>query len=209
MRAERRGENRIELVLLAGAILAAGGLASIAGVQDTVNRIKNADRVVSGVNVRAGLADLPTGTTWEGLSVDLTKALAAAVLGDPSKVSFVSTDRKSGPEKLLKGETNVYLPVEPMALSKLARLGLAASQPFFFNVQKVMVSEDSGITAVAQLRNKSIAVQPGDVDEQNVEMANEDHLRDYFRRAGWQLLVFPLRSGTKWNRRFCREGLAQ
>lgn len=191
MRAERRGENRIELVLLAGAILAAGGLASIAGAQDTVNRIKNADRVVSGVNVRAGLADLPTGKTWEGLSVDLTKALAAAVLGDPSKVSFVSTDRKSGPEKLLKGETNVYLPVEPMALSKLARLGLAASQPFFFNVQKVMVSEDSGITAVAQLRNKSIAVQPGDVDEQNVEMANEDHLRDYFRRAGWQLLVFP------------------
>jgi len=191
MRAEQRGENRIEQVLLAGAILAAGGLATTACAQDTVNRIKNAGRVVSGVNVRAGLADLPTGTTWEGLSVDLTKALAAAVLGDPSKVSFVSTDRKSGPEKLLKGETNVYFPVEPMPLSKLAVLGLAASQPFFINAQKVMVSEDSGITAVDQLRNKSIAVQPGYVDEQNFEMANEEHLRDYFRRAGWQLLVFP------------------
>ena len=178
-------------MLLAGAILAAGGIATTAGAQDAVNRIKNAGRVVSGVNVRAGLADLPTGTTWEGLSVDLTKALAAAVLGDPSKVSFVSTDRKSGPEKLLRGETNVYLPVEPMALSKLAGLGLAASQPFFFNAQKVMVSEGSGITAVAQLRNKTIAVQPGYVDEQNFEMANEDHLRDYFRRAGWKLLVFP------------------
>ncbi|HEY2122862.1 MAG TPA: transporter substrate-binding domain-containing protein [Chthoniobacterales bacterium] len=181
----------IELVLLAGAILAAGGLATTAGAQDTVNRIKNAGRVVSGVNVRAGLADLPTGATWEGLSVDLTKALAAAVLGDPSKVSFVSTDRKSGPEKLLKGETNVYLPVGPMALSKLADLGLAASLPFFFNAQKVMVSEGSGVTAVAQLRNKMIAVQPGNVDEQNFEMANEDRLRDYFRRAGWQLLIFP------------------
>ena len=180
----------IEVALLAGAILAAGG-ATTACAQDTVNRIKNTGRVVSGVNVRAGLADLPTGANWEGLSVDLTKALAAAVLGDPSKVSFVSTDRKSGPEKLLKGETNVYLPVEPMALSKLAALDLAASQPFFFNAQKVMVSEGSGITAVAQLRNKMIAVQPGYVDEQNFEMANEEHLRDYFRRAGRQLLIFP------------------
>jgi general L-amino acid transport system substrate-binding protein len=190
MRAEQRGEHRIELMLWAAATLVAGLVAS-AGAQDTVNRIKGAGQIVSGVNVRAGLADLPTGTTWEGLSVDLTKALAAAILGDPHKVSFVSADRKSGPEKLRKGETNLYLPVEPMARSKLASLGLAASQPFFFNVQKIMVRKDSGITAVDQLRNKSIAVQPGYVDEQNYEMANEEHLRNYFRRAGCQLLVFP------------------
>jgi general L-amino acid transport system substrate-binding protein len=191
MRAEQRSEHRIESMLWAAAILAAGGVVASAAAQDMVNRIKSAGQIVSGVNVRAGLADLPTGTTWEGLSVDLTKALAAAILGDPHKVSFVSADRKSGPEKLLKGETNLYLPVEPMALSKLASLGLAASQPFFFNVQKIMVREDSGITAVDQLRNKSIAVQPGYVNEQNYEMANEEHLRNYFRRAGWQLLVFP------------------
>jgi general L-amino acid transport system substrate-binding protein len=193
MRAERCGGHGIESMLWAAAILAAGSLVASAGAQDTVNRIKSAGQIVSGVNVRAGLADLPTGTTWEGLSVDLTKALAAAILGDPHKVSFVSADRKSGPEKLLKGETNLYLPVEPMALSKLARLGLAASQPFFFNVQKIMVRKDSGITAVDQLRNKSIAVQPGYVNEQNYEMANEEHLQNYFRRAGWQLLVFPFR----------------
>ena len=191
MRAEQRGEHSIESMLWAAAILAAGGLVATAGAQDTVTRIKSAGQIVSGVNVRAGLADLPTGTTWEGLSVDLTKALAAAVLGDPQKVSFVSADRKSGPGKLLKGETNLYLPVEPMAPSKLASLGLAASQPFFFNVQKIMVTKDSGITAVDQLRNKSIAVQPGYVNEQNYEMANEEHLRNYFRRAGYQLLVFP------------------
>ncbi|MBV8376362.1 MAG: transporter substrate-binding domain-containing protein [Verrucomicrobia bacterium] len=191
MRADQCGENRIELVLLLGAILVAGSLAHSAGAQETVNRVKNAGRVVCGVNVRAGLADLPTGTTWKGLSVDLIKALAAAVLGDPSKVSFVIADRKSGPEKLLKGDTDVYLPVEPMALSKLANLGLAASEAFFFNLQKIMVRKESGITAAAELRNKPIAVQPGYVNEQNFEMANEEQLRNYFRRAGWQLMVFP------------------
>jgi ABC-type amino acid transport substrate-binding protein len=60
-----------------------------------------------------------------------------------------------------------------------------------FNVQKIIVTKESGITTVAQLRNKSIAVQPGYVNEQNFEMANEEQLRNYFQRAGWQLLAFP------------------
>jgi general L-amino acid transport system substrate-binding protein len=189
--AELRGEKRVGLILLALTILAAGNFARAAVGQETMDRVKSSGRIVSGVNVRAGLADLPTGTTWEGLSVDLAKALAAAVLGDPGKVSFVVADRKSGPEKLSVGEIDLYLPVEPMALSKLASLGLAASQAFFFNVQKIMVTKESGITTVAQLRNKSIAVQPGYVNEQNFETANEEQLRSYFRRAGWQLLIFP------------------
>jgi len=191
MREKAHIGKKIQLVLLVGATLAAGGRPVNADAQETVNRIKSVGRVVSAVNVRAGLADLPTGTNWEGLSVDLTKALAAAVLGDASKVSFVSADRKTGLEKLVRGEVNLYLPVEPIAPSRLTGLGLVSSQPFFFNVQKVMVTKDSGITAVDQLRDKAIAVQPGYVNEQNVEMANEEHLRNYFRRAGWQLLVFP------------------
>ena len=98
MRAELGGEYRIELLFLVGAILAGGCLLTNASAQETVSRIKSAGQVVSGVNVRAGLADLPTGTGCEGLSIDLTKAVAAAVLGDPRKVSFVTADRKSGPE---------------------------------------------------------------------------------------------------------------
>jgi general L-amino acid transport system substrate-binding protein len=191
MRADLDSVNRIGHILLALTILAAGNLARSAVAQETMDRVKSAGRIVSGVNVRAGLADLPTGTTWEGLFVDLTKALAAAVLRDPGKVNFVVADRKGGPEKLSMSETDLYLPVEPMALSKLASLALAASQPVFFNVQKVMVTKESGITTITQLRNKPIAVQPGYVNEQNFETVNEEQLRNYFRRAGWQLLIFP------------------
>ena len=191
MKANVDGENRIGHILLACTLLAAGNLANSAVAQETMDRVKSAGRIVSGVNVRAGLADLPTGTTWEGLFVDLTKALAAAVLRDPGKVSFVVADRKSGPEKLSMDETDLYLPVEPMALSKLASLALAASQPVFFNVQKIMVTKESRVTTTAQLGNKPIAVQPGYVNEQNFETVNEEQLRNYFRRAGWQLLIFP------------------
>jgi general L-amino acid transport system substrate-binding protein len=156
-----------------------------------ITRIKQRGQIVAAVNVRAGLADLPTGTVWAGLSVDLTKALAAAILQDRTKIKFVVGDRRTGPQKLQQGEVDLYLPVEPMAPTKLTSLGLTASYPFFFNLQRIMVTKDSGFSSANQLVHSPIAVQPGYVDEQNYEMANEHHLRDYFDRAGWNLVLFP------------------
>lgn len=176
------------LVVLAGYILGGSPKAS---AELAVSRIQHNQQVVAAVNVRAGLADLPAGTAWAGLSVDLTKALAAAVLQDRTKVKFVLGDRKTGPKKLQQGEVDLYLPVEPMAPTKLTSLGLTASYPFFFNLQRIMVRKDSGFSSVNQLVHTSIAVQPGYVNEQNYEMANEQHLRDYFDRAGWNLMLFP------------------
>jgi general L-amino acid transport system substrate-binding protein len=159
--------------------------------QSIVSRIRQDNRVTSAVNVRAGWADLPTGKAWEGLAIDLTKALAAAILSDKDKVGFEVGDRKSGPAKVQHGEVNLYLPVEPMSPSKLAAAGLATSQPFFFNVQRIMVRKDSGLNTVDELVKKPIAVQPGYVNEQNFETANEQRLRDYFERSGRTVMEFP------------------
>jgi general L-amino acid transport system substrate-binding protein len=176
------------LVALLGCIVAGSPEAR---AELAVSRIKQRDRIVAAVNVRAGLADLPAGTIWAGLSVDLTKALAAAILQDPTKIKFVAGDRRTGPQKLQQAEVDLYLPVEPMVPTKLSSLGLAASYPFFFNLQRIMVTKDSGFTSANQLVHSPIAVQPGYVDEQNYEMANEHHLRDYFDRAGLHLVLFP------------------
>jgi general L-amino acid transport system substrate-binding protein len=179
------------LVLTLGLALACSPLQGMAR-ESTISQIKQVNRVVCAVNVRAGLADVPTGTSWAGLSVDLTKALAAAILQDASKVVFEVADRKTGPEMIQSGATHLYLPIEPMAPTKLAASGLISSYPFFFNTQKILVWKDSGISAVNQLVHSQIAVQPGYVNEQNVEMANEEHLNSYFHRAGWQAMIFAI-----------------
>ena len=183
--------NRCYLILALGLVLS-GSLARSTIAETVINRIKQANRVVSAVNVRAGLADLPTGKTWAGLAVDLTKALAAAILQDPNKAAFAGTDRTTGPEAVRSGAADLYIPVEPMAPSKLTQLNLTTSYPFFFNVQRVLVRKDSGITAVSQLVNTPIVVQPGYRNEQNIEIANEEHLRDYFERAGWQPMILAI-----------------
>ena len=176
--------------LLAVSVLLIGLQSGTRG-QAIVDHIRKADRVVSAVNERAGLADVPTGRAWAGLSVDLAKALAAAVLQDASKVKFELGDRQTGPEQVQRGSVDLYLPVGPMTSSKLTALGLTTSQPFFFSVQRVMVSGASGITELRQLVGTPIAVQPGSVDEQNVEIYGEEHLRDYFGRAGWKVAMAP------------------
>lgn len=160
--------------------------------ESTLNRIRQADRVVTAVNVRAGLADLPTGKTWAGLAVDLTKALAAAILQDPNKAAFAACDRTTGPETVRSGAADLYIPVEPIAPSRLTELNLTASNPFFFNVQRVLVRKESGITTVSQLVNTPIVVQPGYRNEQNIEMTNEEHLRNYFKQAGWQPMILAI-----------------
>ena len=183
--------NRYYLIFALGLALL-GSLAERTDAESVVNRIKQANRVVGAVNVRAGLADLPTGTTWAGLAVDLTKALAAAILEDPNKAAFDASDRKTGPEKVRSGAADLYVPVEPIAPTKLTELNLTASYPFFFNVQRILVRKDSGITAVSQLIHTLIVVQPGYRNEQNIEIANEEHLRNYFERAGWQPMILAI-----------------
>ena len=178
---------------LAGALIVA--VICLAAVntegQSTITRIKHNDRVISAVNVRAGWADLPTGKSWAGLAIDLTRALAAAILADKEKVGFAVGDRKSGPAKLQEGELDLYLPVEPIVPSKLVAAGLTTSHPFFFNVQRIMVRRETGITTVGELTGKAIAVQPGYVNEQNFETANEEHLQTYFHSIGKTLAEFP------------------
>jgi general L-amino acid transport system substrate-binding protein len=187
----RQSDNRHYLIFALGLALS-GSLAESTIAETVVNRIKQANRVVSAVNVRAGLADLPTGTTWAGLAVDLTKALAAAILEDPNKAVFAAGDRKSGPEIVRAGAADLYIPVQPIAPSKLAELNLNTSYPFFFNVQRIMVRKDSGISSVSQLTHTQITVQPGIADEQNIEISNEDHLRNYCAQAGWQPMVLAI-----------------
>jgi general L-amino acid transport system substrate-binding protein len=186
-----RNGNRYYLIMVLGLALS-GSLAKNAIAEPVIDRIRQANRLTCAVNVRAGLADLPTGKVWAGLDVDLTKALAAAILQDPEKAAFGAADRTTGPTTVQSGAADLYIPVEPLTPSKLTSLALTTSHAFFFNVQRVIVRKDSGITTVSQLVDTPIVVQLGNRNEQNIEIANEEHLRNYFARAGRQPMILAL-----------------
>src|SRR5690242_9596072 len=94
------------------AILAVGlGSAAVAQAQtSTLETVRQRGFVKCGVN--AGLPGFSQSDdlgTWRGLDADYCKAIAAAVLGDPTKVNFVPTPRLDRFSALRSSEIDVLV----------------------------------------------------------------------------------------------------
>ena len=77
--------------LMAAAVCAGGSLAH-AGTLDTV---KSRGQLICGANTTlAGFGIPDSNGNWTGLDVDYCRAVAAAVLGDPTKVKFIPLNAK-------------------------------------------------------------------------------------------------------------------
>src|SRR5690606_28879213 len=88
-----------------GMAVAAGGAAHAGKVLDSV---KTKDQVVCGVNTSApGFSGTDSKGEWHGLDVDVCRAVAAAVLGDASKVKFVPLNPPQRFTALQSGEIDM------------------------------------------------------------------------------------------------------
>ena len=78
----------IRLIFAAVAI----AIALPAAAQGTLQAVKKRDKLLCGVNGQApGFSAMNESKQWAGLDVDLCRAVAAATLGDASKVTFIPT----------------------------------------------------------------------------------------------------------------------
>lgn len=160
------------LALLAlGASLAALSGAVQAG--KTLDTIKQRGQVVCGVNTGlAGFGAADSQGNWSGLDVDVCKALAAAVLGDASKVRWVPLNTQQRFTALQSGEIDVLSRNTTFTLTRDASLGLLQTAVAYYDGQGFMVPKKSNIKTAKRLNNASICVQAGTTTEKN--------LNDYF-----------------------------
>ena len=79
-----------------------------ASTQSTLQKVKARGHLQCGINTGlAGFAYTNDKGTWEGFDVAYCRALAAAVLGDPSKVKFTNLTGKTRFPALASGEIDV------------------------------------------------------------------------------------------------------
>ena len=80
-----------KLQLAAASVAAMGALLAVpAHAGKTLDAVKARGQVVCGVNTGlAGFSAADSSGNWTGLDVDICKAVAAATLGDASKVKWV------------------------------------------------------------------------------------------------------------------------
>ncbi|MBE9607708.1 amino acid ABC transporter substrate-binding protein [Acetobacteraceae bacterium H6797] len=113
---------------------------------------------------------------WQGLDVDFCRALAAAVLGDASKVTFKTATPVARFTQLQSGEVDLLSRSVTWTLSREASLGTVFVGTTFQDGQGFMVKKALGISHLGELVGASICTQTGTTTERN--------LADYFRAKG-------------------------
>lgn len=167
MRAMSRLAAGLISVLAFGAV-AAGAHAA------TLDAVKSKGVLTCGAN--SGLAgfSIPDDKgQWTGLDVDFCRAMAAAVLGDATKVKFVALDAKNRFTALQSGEVDVLSRNTTWTSSRESTLGLLFGPVTYYDGQGFMVRKKLNVSSAKELNGASICVQQGTTTELN--------LADYFR----------------------------
>jgi general L-amino acid transport system substrate-binding protein len=161
--------------LLAAAVgLAAMAAAGGAQAGKTLDAIKERGQVACGVNVSlAGFSSADSQGNWSGLDVDICRAIAAAVVGDPKKVKWVPLNAQQRFTALQSGEIDVLSRNTTWTLTRDASLGLHFAAVTYYDGQGFMVPKKLKVTSAKQLKGAEICVQSGTTTEKN--------LNDYFK----------------------------
>ncbi|GAB3628168.1 Glutamate/aspartate import solute-binding protein [Pandoraea terrae] len=154
----------LALVATASALLAAPAHAG-----KTLDAIKQRGQLVCGVSTGvAGLSQADTNGNWSGLDVDVCRAVAAAVIGDPKKVKYVPLTTPQRFTALQSGEIDMLSRNTTWTLSRDASLGLEFTGVTYYDGQAFMVPVKSKITSAMQLKGATVCVQAGTTTEKNL-----------------------------------------
>ncbi len=137
--------------------------------EGVLDRVKNRGRLICGVNGSLpGFGFLNEDGEWTGFDVDYGRAIAAAVLGDPSKVEFVPLKAPERFPALQTGEIDVLIRNTTWTLTRDTQVGADFAPPTFYDGQGFMLRKELGITSLEELQGASIGVTAGSTTELNL-----------------------------------------
>ena len=178
--------------LTLGALVAAGAMTAMpAHAGKTLDAIKARGQVICGVNTGlAGFSAADSKGEWSGLDVDICRAIAAATLGDASKVKWVPLTAQQRFTALQSGEVDILSRNTTWTLTRDASLGLNFTTVTFYDGQGFMVPTKLKVKSAKQLKGATVCVQSGTTTEKN--------LTDYSRANNLNMkpIVFEKQEAT-------------
>ncbi len=112
-----------------------------------------------------GFSLLDSNGVMRGLDADYCRAIAAAVLGDATKVKWVPVTTQTRFTSLQSGEIDVLVRNTGWSLTREASLGLLFAGVNFWDGTSIIVKTASGVKSVKQLGGATICVIPGTTTE--------------------------------------------
>jgi general L-amino acid transport system substrate-binding protein len=173
----------------------AGGLAvglSVAAQAGTLEDVKKRGTLSCGVSTGlAGFSQKDEKGKWSGIDVDACRAVAAAVLGDASKVSYKPLTAKERFTALQSGEIDMLSRNTTWTHIRDTSLGLNFVGTTYYDGQGFMVSKALGVKSALELDGAAVCIQAGTTTELN--------LADYFRAngIGYKAITFDTSDQTR------------
>ena len=156
-----------------GTAIAASLMAGM-GMANTLDDVKARGELNCGVNTGlVGFSAPDANGNWTGFDVAICKAVAAAVLGDATKVKFVPTTGQTRFTALSSGEVDLLARNSTWSFSRDTDLRLDFVGVNYYDGQGFMVRKDLGVTSAKELEGATICIQTGTTTELN--------LADYFK----------------------------
>src|SRR5215471_8588140 len=157
------------LVTLVAATALALGFPSPVFAGKTLDAVKARGEVVCGVNTSApGFSSTDSKGRWQGLDVDVCRAVAAAVLGSGEKVKFVPLNSQQRFAALQSGEIDILSRNSTWTLTRDASLGIVFAGINYYDGQGFMVPKKLKVDSARKLGGAQICVQSGTTSEKNV-----------------------------------------
>jgi general L-amino acid transport system substrate-binding protein len=158
--------KRVSLALTLAAVAALSVQAASAQTLKTVK-----DRGMLSCGVSQGLPGFSSPDdkgNWTGIDVDVCRAIAAAVLNDPTKVKFVPLSAKDRFTALQSGEIDVLSRNTTWTVSRDTSLGANFTGVTYYDGQGFMVKKSLKVNSALELNSASACVQTGTTTEQNL-----------------------------------------
>lgn len=139
------------------------------GQESILDKVKKRGKVVCGVHGSLpGFSFLGEDGKWSGFDADYGRAIAAAVLGDPSKVEFVPLNAAERFTALQTGQIDVLIRNTTWTLSRDAELSTDFGPPTFYDGQGFMLPKSLEIASIKELAGATIGVTSGSTTELNL-----------------------------------------
>ena len=170
--------------------LTVAGLSAGAAAAATLDDVKARGTLNCGVTTGlVGFAAPDANGEWQGFDVAVCRAVAAAVLGDPTAVEFVPTTGKTRFTALSSGEVDMLARNTTWTLSRDADLKFEFTGVNYYDGQGFMVPKALGVSSAKDLDGATVCVQTGTTTELN--------LADYFRKNNISYEPVPIETNAE------------
>ncbi|WP_328805706.1 amino acid ABC transporter substrate-binding protein [Sabulicella rubraurantiaca] len=151
---------------IAATLAACLAWASPAAAGPTLDGVRQRGILACGVNVGVAGFSLPDSQgVWRGMDADLCRAVAAAVLGDPSKVRFVPLTAVQRFTALQAGEIDVLIRQTTLTMVRDTNLGMRMVGVNLYDGHGFMVRRDANIRSLRDMDGMTICLSPGTTNE--------------------------------------------